>query len=76
MIGVGFKKKGKITLESSFEDNELETAIMLGESLASHSKKTVTVFLYKKGSTKVKILKNIKMVRTGFLGLRKKVATV
>ena len=76
MIGVGFKKKRKITLESSFEDNELETAIMLGESLASHSKKTVTVFLYKKGNTKVKVLKNIRMVRTGFLGLRKKVATV
>ena len=76
MIGVGFKNKRKITLESSFEDNELETAIMLGESLASHSKKTVTVFLYKKGNTKVKVLKNIKLVRTGFLGLRRKVATV
>lgn len=73
MIGVGFKNHKKITLETIFEDSEFETAVALGESLARHSKKLVIVFLYKKGSPKVRILKKIKLVRTGLLRLRKKV---
>lgn len=74
MIGVGFKNCRKITLESSFEESGFETALALGESLARHSKKQVVVFLYKKGCPKIKILKKIKLVNTGFLWLRRRIA--
>jgi len=75
MIGVGFSKGGKITLDASYGDNEFELAVSFGESLARHNKGTVVVFLYKKGIKKVKILKKIRLVNTGFLGLRRKVVT-
>ena len=73
MIGIGFKKNGKITLEASFEDSEFEAAKAVGESLARHNRHEVLVYLYTKGKPKVKVLKKIKLVRTGFLGLRRKV---
>jgi len=75
MIGVGFSKKGKIKLAASYEDNEFDLAVSFGEALARHNKGTVEVFLYKKGIKKVKTLKKIKLVNTGFLGLRRKVVT-
>ena len=74
MIGVGFKNHKKITLEASFDDSEFEAAVAVGESLARHNRGEVTVFLYTTGKSKVKILKRIKLVRAGFLGLRRKVA--
>lgn len=74
MIGVGFKRNSKITLEASYDDSEFDTAVALGEALARHNKHGVIVFLYHKGRQKVKILKKIKMVRAGFLGLRRKIA--
>jgi len=73
MIGVGFRKGEKITLEASYSDSELDLAIALGESLATHNKGKVLVYLYNKGKPKVKILKTIKRVNTGFFGLRQKV---
>ena len=74
MIGVGFKRNGKITLEASCLDNELESATAIGESLARHGRGEVVVYLYHKGKTKVKILKRIKPIRRGFLWLGKGVA--
>lgn len=76
MIGVGFKNHKKITLEASFEDSEFEAAKAVGESLARHSKNEVLVYLYIKGKLKVKVLKKIKLVRTGFLGLKRKVVAI
>jgi len=74
MIGVGFKRNGKITLEASCLDNELESATAIGESLVRHGKGEVIVYLYHRGKRKVKILKRIKSVRRGFLWLGKGVA--
>lgn len=74
MIGIGFKRNGKITLEASCLDNELEAATVIGESLARHGKCEVAVYLYHKGSSKVKILRRIKSIRRGFLWLGKGVA--
>jgi len=74
VIGVGFRKRGKITLEASYNNNELETAVTLGKSLSKNSKGEVIVFLYKKNKSKVKILKRIKLVRAGLLGMRRRIA--
>jgi hypothetical protein len=73
MVGIGFSKKGKITLEASYGDSELDTAIAMGESLARHGKREVIVYLYKKGKPKVRVLKRIKAVRSGFMWLGKRV---
>ena len=75
MIGIGFKRNNKITLEASCFDNELEAATSIGESLARHSRGEVVVYLYHRGKPKVKILKRIKSVRRGFLWLGKGVVT-
>lgn len=75
MIGVGFRKKRKITLEASYDNGDFDTAVATGESLARHSKGEVVVYLYFKNSNKVKILKRIKMVHAGFLWLGKRVVT-
>ena len=71
MIGIGFRRNGKITLEASCFDNELESATAIGESLARHGKGEVVVYLYHKGKPKVKILKRINSIRRGFLWLGK-----
>ena len=73
MIGVGFRGKKKIKMEASYDNSELETAVALGESLAHHNRGEVVVFLYDKGKPRVKVLKRIKAVRSGFLGLRRRV---
>lgn len=73
MVGVGFRKGRKITLEVSFDNDSLESAVAMGESMARHNKKEVIVFLYTKDRPKVKVLKRIKAVRAGFMWLGKKV---
>ena len=75
MIGVGFKRNGKITCEARYMDGELETAMVLGEGLARHNRGEVLVYLYKKDRPGVKVLKRIRLTRTGFLGLGRKVVT-
>ena len=74
MIGIGFKRNGKITLEARCLDNELDAATAIGQSLAKYSKNEVIVYLYHKNNTKVKTLKRIKSIRRGFLWLDKEVA--
>jgi len=74
MIGIGFKRNGKITLEASCLDNEIDAATAIGESLARHGKGEVVVYLYHKGKLKVKILKRIRSIRRGFLWLGKGIA--
>ena len=74
MVGVGFIRNGKIKLEASYSNSDLEIAIALGESLARHNNREVVIFLYNNNSRRVKILKRIKQVRTGFLWISKKVA--
>jgi len=76
MIGVGFKRNGKIKLEVSYDDSELEVAIAMGESLARHNRGEVYVFLVTKGKPKVKVLKRIRRARSGFLGIGRKVVVV
>ena len=71
MIGIGFKRNGKITREASCLDHELEAATAIGESLAMHGKGEVVVYIYRKNRPKVKILKRIKSIRRGFLWLGK-----
>ena len=74
MIGIGFKRNGRITLEARCEDNELDAATAMGESLGRNGKGEVLIFLHTKGKSKVRILKRIKSIRRGFLWLGKGVA--
>lgn len=76
MIGVGFKKGKKITLEARYENGEFDTAVSMAEALARHNRGEVIVYLYFKGKPKVKILKRIKRIRSGFLWLGRKVVTI
>jgi len=77
MIGVGVLHRDKrITKQASYDDSSLDTAIAMGESLARHNNDKIIVFLYSKGSSKVTVLKRIKRVRTGFLGLKQKIVVI
>jgi len=73
MIGVGYKSKNdrtKINVLAKFDNNELDTAVAMAQSLVCHNKGEMLVFLSPNGGGKARILKRVKKTWRGKIIVR------